>query len=374
VGCDSRNQMLDRGLSMLRQGGLTIVELMVSIAIATTVMSGVVQVLVVSKSNFVTGRELSAMQENARFAVKYLGDEIRMGGFSGCSATPPEFANSINDSEDSWYLANLGLEGFDSDAGLGTFPDEFEDDVADNTDAIVVRRSEDTGLRISAAHVAASGSITLNTAHSLQPGQPVVVANTDCLQVGIFQSSGPANAGNTATTIEHGTGAGITGPGNCVINVRGSFTCDAPGGANLESFAIGSRVMLLRSEAYYIGESASDPTVPALFRERMFVNTTTSDIETISEELVQGVENMQILYGLDNAGDNGTADIYLQSDHADMDWDNVVTVRIMLRMRSVSPVYNENVAYDEFQGVDDTDGADRYMRQTVTTTIKIRNS
>lgn len=135
--------------------------------------------------------------------------------------------------------------------------------------------------------------------------------------------------------------------------------------------------MQLRSEAYYVGASEADATVPALFRERMLLNTTTSDLYTAAEELVQGIENMQILYGLDNSGSNGIADIYVQADNVlvntTANWQKVVTVRLILRMRSVNPVYNENVDYPVFEGVTGTNGSDRFMRQTVSTTIQIRN-
>lgn len=354
------------------QSGFTVVELMVSIAISVTVLSGVVQVLLVSKSNFITERELSTLQENARYAVQYLGDQIRMAGFSGCSSTAPAFANSINSSNTLWYLEGLGLQGYEHEAGAGAFPAEFRSDVAPLNDVIVVRRGEDTGLKVITGHVATSRSLPLNQAHAFQPGQPFVVAMPSCTQVTIFQGSGPTNAAGTATSIEHDT-VGTVAPGNCEFEVRGSFSCSSPGGRTNESFPAGSRLMALRSEAYYVGASGSDPDIPALFRESMYVDTATSTIKTREEELAQGVEYMQVLYGLDNVGDNSTADIYVKANSALMDWSKVVTVRIALRMRSLYPVYNENVDFDKFEGLDGSDGSDRYMRQLLGTTIRIRN-
>ena len=73
---------------------------------------------------------------------------------------------------------------------------------------------------------------------------------------------------------------------------------------------------------------------------------------------MQGVENMQITYGLDNASGDGIADIYMAANDAAMNWDNVVSVRVALRMRSVYPVYNNDEAFDTFMGVAGTGGAD----------------
>jgi len=370
------NLVKQRAGLMARQAGLSLVELMVSIAISMTVLSGVVQVLVVSKSNFVTERELSGLQENARFAIKYLGDQIRMAGFSSCNkAVVPNFGNGIRGATGIWHLANLGLTGYEYDEGIGTFPADFSAAVAENTDAIVVRRAEDVDLRISGVHNMGTATMPLNKSHPYKPGQPFVVTTADCLQISVFQSSGPANPANNATTIQHQAGGGIS-PGNCNGQVRGNFFCNAAGvitgGSNGSIFPSGSRVMLLRSEAYFVGASATDATVPALFRERMYLEESTSTIDTIAEELVQGVENMQVLYGVDTVG-NGTANRYETAEDV-TDWNSVVTVRLMLRMRSVNPVFNQDVAYPEFEGISDTDGSDRFMRQNVSTTIRIRNS
>ncbi|MEY4642230.1 MAG: hypothetical protein RLZZ227_2224 [Pseudomonadota bacterium] len=372
---------------LARQLGLTLVELMVSIAIATTVMSGVVQVLLVSKANFITERELSGLQENARFAMKYLGDEIRMAGFSGCSEgnPTPAFANNIIGSTGTaaWYLRDLGMTGYEYDAGIGLFPAAFSADVLANTDALAVRRADDNGLRVASVGYVGSDPVKANKAHSYKPGQAFVAANFDCSQIGIFQNSGPANAANTADTLAHATGTVV--PGNCVTQMGGNFACNSAtttaGTATSYAYQRGSRIMELRSEAYYVGASESDSSVPALFRERMMLNTTTSTLYTAAEELVQGVENMQILYGIDTDAD-AVANLYVKGNNATwlvlpydpVKWKRVVTVRLMLRMRSLNPVYNENVAYPVFQDVAGTNGSDRFMRQNVTTTIQLRNS
>ena len=50
------------------QTGLTLIEMMVSLVIGMSVMTGALQILLQSKSNFIVERELAVMQENARFA------------------------------------------------------------------------------------------------------------------------------------------------------------------------------------------------------------------------------------------------------------------------------------------------------------------
>lgn len=357
-----------------QQAGFTLVELMVSMVISLTVLSGVVSVIVISKSNFLTQRELATLQENARFAIKTMSDEIRMAGYTGCYHTPTYVANSINNASNNWYTAGVGLQGYEYDAGINTFPADFRANVKANTDAIVIGRGSNVGLRITGDNPN-SATISVNQAQPYKPGQILVVASAACDQVGIFQVSNPQNNAGTATTIVHNTGASTT-PGNCTKNLGGSFNC--VGGAVVPSsvtkgYPVGSSVMEMTSEAYYVGSSSTDSTVPALFRSHLQNNTATATAYTSADELVQGIENMQILYGYDSDGD-GVANYYLKANSATLaSWKSVVSVRLTIRMRSVYPVYNTNVDYGVFEGITGTNGSDRFMRQTVSTTITLRN-
>jgi type IV pilus assembly protein PilW len=358
-------------ISRRRQSGFTLIELMVSILISVTVMAGVVQMLVVNKSNFVTGRELATVQENARYAMKYLTDEIRMAGFTGCSSTPLYKDITVIGGNTSWFMNYPGIEGYEYGAGVVLFPAQLM-----NTDSVIVRRSENTGLRVTGHDV--TGTFTVNKAHPFRRGQIFVVSKPNCDQVTVFQMSNPANVDGTATTIQHETGT-VT-PGNCTRVVAAqvlSFNCDAfPDDTAAQLFPVSSNIRELRSEAYYIANSITDATVPALYRERMIVAA--DEATTTAEELVKGIENMQVLYGLDQlgadgmAGSDGVAEQYARAN-AVTDWSEVVSVRLGLRMRSLLPVFNENVAYEEFEGVAGTDGADRYLRQDLSSIITIRN-
>ena len=353
-----------------RQQGLSLVELLIAMALSATVMSGVVSVLLVSKNNFTTERELASLQENARFVVRLLSDEIRMAGFTGCSRKPLFFANSVKGSNGNWLLDGTGLQGFEHEAGTSSFPADFSADVLSNTDAVVVRRGEERGLSVT-FHNFNSAILHLNKQHDIKPGQIMVVSTPDCEQAGIFQMSGPTNNGGNATTVVHNTG-GSTSPGNCTKLLKGNFICPptgSPSGTKSESYDDGSRVFKLSSKAFYIGTSATGGGVPALFMRSLDDNSVTST----AQELVQGVENMQILYGVDTSGNDGIADIYLKANAGAMNWDQVVSARLFLRMRSINPVYNRDEPYGVFQGIADTDGSDRFMRQLVTTTIQIRN-
>lgn len=368
--------------NLFKLAGFTLLELLIAMAMGIAVMSGVVSVLVVSKSNYITERELAALQENARFALKFLTEEIQMAGFNGCNEDALNVANSVNFSaDDAWYLGGVGLVGYEefaNETDRAGFPDDYENEASYYSDSIVIRRGEQSGLRIAPGppyHNPNSANIPLNGAHDIKPGTIMVISSSDCQQVGVFQMSGPTNNSNNATNIVHNTGrGGNPSPGNCTRNLGGNFSCaTGTGGSAGSTYPPGSSLMRMSTQGFYVGTSTVGSGIPALFRISLGLDEANETAIVNSEELVQGVELMQVSYGVDLVGNDGFADQYMDADNASMNWDAVVSVRLNLRMRSVFTVYNEDVAYGEFMGIADTDGSDRFLRQIVGTTVQLRN-
>ncbi len=94
-----------------------------------------------------------------------------------------------------------------------------------------------------------------------------------------------------------------------------------------------------------------------------------------STELVtiaEGVENMQILYGVDVNNDNTV--IRYVSEPADDDWDKVISIQVGLLMRSLKEV-NEIATERKFSLLDTPITTnDRYQRAVFSTTVSLRNS
>ena len=92
--------------------------------------------------------------------------------------------------------------------------------------------------------------------------------------------------------------------------------------------------------------------------------------------IVQGVENMQLLYGEDHtAGDSVTnATRYVTAGNV-TDWDNVVSVRIGIIVDSQSDVAtsNDDVTYTLLGQTAVAAGGDHKRRRAYTTTAVIRN-
>jgi len=94
---------------------------------------------------------------------------------------------------------------------------------------------------------------------------------------------------------------------------------------------------------------------------------------TASKPLIEGVEDMQILYGVDN-NSSKTADTYLNAaEMAAGDWPNVVSVRISVLYTTVNRV-NQNLS-QSFTMLDNgvSNFNDGLRRQLFTATVNLRN-
>ena len=64
--------------------GFGLVEIMVALVLGLVVVLGVIQIFLASKNTYVTQNASARMQEDARFALSKLMQEIRLTGMYGC--------------------------------------------------------------------------------------------------------------------------------------------------------------------------------------------------------------------------------------------------------------------------------------------------
>lgn len=121
------------------------------------------------------------------------------------------------------------------------------------------------------------------------------------------------------------------------------------------------------------GADAKNP--PALFRRSLG----SDGLPEAAEELVEGVENMQLLYGVAQGnGVVGGVHAYLPADQVS-DFSNVVSARLNLLMRSVDYAQTDPSQKYEFNGVVYSAtgkvglSEDRRLRQGFVATYYLRN-
>ena len=364
----------------LRQTGLSLIELMIALVVGLILMAGVLSIFISSRQGYGVNTAIARVQENGRFALDFIHNDTRMAGYMGC-ATSTQVANYLNPQSGSNlpYDFTTALTGYEftgtapTDAytlpsenpnpstGTGnwspTLDNTLQNRVIPGTDVLVVRFSQGgdpvyiTSIPGGASPGSPSADFQINMNGGIQTGDLMVITN--CLSAVVMQAT-QVNGGGT--NVVHNTGSGS--PGNAIQGLPSDF--------------VGAQVMLAPTTiVFFIGQGTDGS--PALFEA---VTDTTQTNGFSYEELVPGVENMQVLYGVDLTGTQTPSEYETAAAVAAAgDWSNVVSVRIALLVRSdegamplptVAPVYN-------LLGTSITVPRDTRLRRIFTATIAIRN-
>jgi len=102
--------------------GFGLIELLIALALSLVVVLGVVQVFIAAKNTYISQNAAATMQEDARFVLSKMIQEIRMVGMFGClgSITDASISSDFSASQImpiSWDNANLKLVLVTADVG-----------------------------------------------------------------------------------------------------------------------------------------------------------------------------------------------------------------------------------------------------------------
>lgn len=335
-------------MSHRASGGFSLVELMVAMALSLILLAGVLAIFASSRTTYETTDRLSRIQESGRFALDSLVRDLRSAGFMGCSRRG-DFTNALNTPDPVMWNFAVAVQGFDAQ-GTGWLPALDNSSAgpapiaAAGSDALVVRvpRGEFEPVRATSIMGDTTSNITVANVAPARLEVGDVVQISDCNARAVFQITG-YNAGDIAHA------AAGTAPGNSTNDIGYAFTDLA-------------ELVPVRSVVYYLRAGSTPGGGNSLWRN-------VSD-GGMAEELVEGVENMQIQYGVPGAGG-----IVYQDADAVVDWTAVRTVRIALLVRSMSEYGTDRgpASYD-LLGEAIANPGDRHMRQVFTTTVNIRNA
>jgi len=366
--------------------GFSLVELMVAVTIGLIILVSVSAIFITSKKSYSVQDRLARLQENARFAMQYIMKDVRMAGYYGCltdfdTSTVTSSLNPVPGV--SSFVMTLPIEGLK--AGTSTWYPSLNTSIptgttsvtskesacpgavgsrCTNTDAIAVLIADPSetspngidnphGLDITAEMADETSPITVATTTLINVNDIVTVS--DCSHADVFQVTGITSSGGNSV-IAHAASSSPS-PGNSTGALGQQYR---PSGGKLIKFTY---------RRYYIGTGSSG--LPALFR----------DGTEGQQEIVEGIENMQILYGVDkDTPPDGIPNVYLKPDAlASADWKNVVSVRVGILAMTVNDkaesTDKDSAAYDvDGDGATDfTAPGDRNKRRVFLSTVMLRN-
>ncbi|MDI3274956.1 prepilin-type N-terminal cleavage/methylation domain-containing protein [Pseudomonas sp. AL03] len=104
--------------------GFGLIEMLIALALSLVVVLGVAQIFIAAKNTYVSQNASANLQEDARFVLSKMIQEIRMVGMFGClgTITDASAGGSFNASQVtpiSWDNANLKLTLVTADVGAG---------------------------------------------------------------------------------------------------------------------------------------------------------------------------------------------------------------------------------------------------------------
>ena len=326
--------------SLRHQRGVTLVELMVALALGLLITVAMLKVYVDASGLYRFNEGLARVQENGRFALEFIRRDARVAGFWGCYSDAP-LTYQISATSDAWLDVAAGHITGTNDDGLNS------------ADSITFRSATGSGTLVNTTMTAASDSVSVDSVATITSGMAALIS--DCDNGDIFQVTGISG-----TSLAHAAGT----------NTNTSANLSKP-------YASGSRVYQAQQSTFCIALGA-DPSQPSL--RRLTNPTSGQTCASNGDELIEGVENMQILYGEDTDADSegasgdGTANRYVPIGTASLDIDRVVSVRLSLLARSLNNNLTTAPSPYTFNGTAVTPGAtDKYLRKVFTTTITLRN-
>lgn len=337
-----------------RQGGFTLVELMVAMTLSLLLLAGALSILNSARVTNIANERIARLQEAGRTVTELMLRDARPAGFLGCSRpiTGDEFVNGLNNSNT--LLWDFGAAAFGHDAGATMAGDlaALTPSATAGSDILVLRttRQGQPVFRLNAPVIDTTADIQVDrpTGVTVPPGTPMIISDCEGSSVFVATSFTP----DTATTALIGHAAGAGSPSNAADDLT-------------RGFVIGAQVMPVQTIIYYVRDSASG-SGPALWQRVG---------NDAPQELIQGIENLQLLYGVDTDGDL-LANEYLRADEVDAAnrWRDVIAVSLALLVRSTEAT-SPDVDTREYTLFEETVGPfnDQRQRTVYTTTVVLRN-
>lgn len=341
------------------QSGFSLLEMLLAMALGLIVVTGIVQLFIGnSQSAAVIGGQ-ARLQENARFAFEFLSSAARRAGYFGCIRDDqtrvwglvgnpvqlPEYnvdqsVGGFNANGDgTWTPSQLNLPGGtpgNTNAGAGINIGGIDP----GSDIVVFRNLRQPTQRLTQTMQPLDDAVI--TAPGGDPGfaQDDVVMIADCEQSVVFRVTNVAAAAGEATL----QNAALTGGASAFFQNAVQVTPPAGPQVNFtksflgRSYGTDSVVGAVEATYFFIADSTranNAGNMPLALWQKVGSNAPV--------ELIQGVEDMQILYGVDTTlnDDIPNPNQYVLAS-AVPDPRQVVSIRVTLAVNSIDQVTEDN--------------------------------
>ncbi|ABA89396.1 type IV pilus minor pilin PilW [Syntrophotalea carbinolica DSM 2380] len=331
--------------------GISLIEMMIAMLIGMLLLGGVYRIFISTTTSYRFEEELSNLQENGRFAMEFLTRDTRQTGYRGCAGSGVSVTNTLNAGAGALFDFDRAVEGYDDVAdpnaadfvAMGITPIIGSD--------VLILRKMDSDVMVEIVEQMPDTSADIKITGGINPA-PIadfdIVMVSDCQAAAVFQVTNYTDGGGSIKAdVVHNSGVGS--PGNATKDLG-------------HSFGPGAEIAKMTTYVYFIGTNADGE--PGLYYKVS---------SGVAQEIVGGIESMQITYGIDADSDRDI-DSYVTAAGV-ADWATVLAVRVGLLVASMDEVLRGEVdaAAYTLNGTNIAAANDRRLRQVFTTTVALRN-
>lgn len=336
---------------MKKQQGFSLIELMIALGL------GVVVLLVVTVMFANTSRSRGEMEksnrqtENGRYASQLMMDNLRMAGYlAEFDPTPLESPAALPDpcatsTADLISALPMHVQGVND----ATTAPSCVTDLKTGTDIVVVRR-------VSSCAAGTPGC------EGYLAGAPHLQASLCAPATGGTELSAPIDS-NSDYAQYHFT----------LSTSAGDFT------KHKNDCTTAADVYRYHVDIYFVANNnEAGDGVPTLKRAELGLKDGAVGFNIVP--LVEGVDDLQVDYGVDSAGNDGTPDSHLAAPGSVAEWRNVMSARVhvLVRNTEISPGHADNRTYSLGLNADGSTKSvgpfgDAYKRHVFATTTRFAN-
>lgn len=336
-----------------KQRGFTLTELMVGIFVSLLIVAGTLETILHIKFSDQFQKDIATMHENARYTSFILTKNIRRGGYLDCfsNQTPNNLVNAASQFNGAGNY-NQGIIGFNANGSSWTpsLSNYFANaGVKASTDAIAIQYLSNPHANLVQTMLSTDSDIEINKTITPQVGDLLIIS--DCEKADIFRASSVASNTNDS-----------------IIRYTDTYNLPPPSNTSTDNsplskaYGTNAQVSFFITHTYFIANNAAGK--PALWQY-----TINPGGNLQQRELINGVEDLQLLYGQDT-DDDGSVNVYVDSSGV-TDWNSVLSIKAYFLLYSEHRIVTGTNTYT-FMGTTKT-ATDGILRKQFVTTIKLRN-
>ncbi len=313
-----------------KQNGLSLIELMIAVVVSLFLIGGLLQLLMNNMQTYRTHVALTRIQENSRFIFQELAREIRMAGMAGCSRFPQDASGNLSvvlGTLPSGIMHDFSVTsfvGYDSKTADGISGSDFANDIDPDSNVLLIKRMSETSTYLDSLGISYDHDSDTETVSIPRP----YLSNDGTIGLKDISEAPTFTIGDTLIINDCVGNVGVTKViGTADITTQNKL----PINPLSHNFPLGSEIGKLNSAAYYIGAVGQNSRT-----EKTLVKYTLSHGgEPIIQDLITGIESLNIFYGIDT-DNNSVADNFIPASTVTTNatWTKVVAIRINF---SISP-------------------------------------